>query len=618
MSFLAPAAALFAIALPIVVVFYLLKRRRTTRLVSSTLLWQKFLAETQASAPFQKLRHNWLLLLQLLLLALVILALMRPFFGGQPPVGRLRVLVLDGSASMQATDVKPARFSAARAEALKWADGVAAKSDDVAASDQFVVVLAGGQTEVKLSATSDKRALRRALEASVPGDGPTRLAEALKLAETLVKNQPGAEIHLYSDGAASELGEFGARGLPLTYHRVGVRSQNLAIIAADVRANPAHPAQRALFCTVANFSTNELSTEIELRFGNQLLDARPLRLAPRQNAPQVFAVTQPEDGVFHLKLTATDDLAVDNDVRIVSLLPQPVNVTLVTRGNRFLEKALRGAGNTRLTAAPSLEAVVAAADVVVLDDVQPTTWPSGNVLAFHVANTNWFTDWRNVDAPPIIDWRQAHPVLRSVTLNDVAIAESLVVKVPDWAVSLVDSTTTPLAVAGELGRQRVVWVGFDPLRSTWPLRVSFPIFIANALQWLDPAAARNSRLNLHAGEPYRVALDSVAGAAELITPDGQKRALQSVGSAGELIVGDTSRIGIYQIRAGTNAVQFAVNLLDGRESDLVPREELTLGKYATVSAAPPVKANREIWRWLLIGGLGVLLFEWWFYHRRTA
>ena len=58
MNFLAPAAFLFAAAIPVVVVFYLLKRKRVVRLVSSTVLWQKFLAETQASAPFQKLRQQ--------------------------------------------------------------------------------------------------------------------------------------------------------------------------------------------------------------------------------------------------------------------------------------------------------------------------------------------------------------------------------------------------------------------------------------------------------------------------------------------------------------------------------------------------------------------------------
>src|SRR5213594_3956070 len=98
MKFLAPAAFWFAAALPVVVVFYLLKRKRVVQLVSSTLLWQKFLAETQASAPFQKLRHNWLLLLQLLMLALVIFALSRPYFAGQSKSSRLRVIILDASA----------------------------------------------------------------------------------------------------------------------------------------------------------------------------------------------------------------------------------------------------------------------------------------------------------------------------------------------------------------------------------------------------------------------------------------------------------------------------------------------------------------------------------------
>src|SRR5512134_2903152 len=104
MNFLAPAAFWFAAAIPVVILFYLLKRKRVVRLVSSTVLWQQFLAETQASAPFQRLRHNWLLVLQILLLLLVILALSRPFLAGRFVGGRLQVVVLDASASMQSTD----------------------------------------------------------------------------------------------------------------------------------------------------------------------------------------------------------------------------------------------------------------------------------------------------------------------------------------------------------------------------------------------------------------------------------------------------------------------------------------------------------------------------------
>src|SRR6267142_110243 len=99
MNFLAPTAFLFALTIPVVIVFYLLKRKRVVKLVSSTVLWQKFLAETQASAPFQRLRHNWLLILQILLLLLAILALARPYFSSKVTGGRIIVAILDASAS---------------------------------------------------------------------------------------------------------------------------------------------------------------------------------------------------------------------------------------------------------------------------------------------------------------------------------------------------------------------------------------------------------------------------------------------------------------------------------------------------------------------------------------
>src|ERR1700733_7720141 len=142
MNFLAPAAFLFALTIPVVIVFYLLKRKRVVKLVSSTLLWQKFLAETQASAPFQKLRRNWLLLLQILLLLLAVLALSRPYFAANAPNSDLRVLILDASASMQATDESPSRFEKARQEALEWVDSLRE-------GDKMVVLQAAANTEVK-------------------------------------------------------------------------------------------------------------------------------------------------------------------------------------------------------------------------------------------------------------------------------------------------------------------------------------------------------------------------------------------------------------------------------------------------------------------------------------
>src|SRR6202140_942336 len=182
MSFLAPAAFAFAAAIPVVVLFYLLKRKRVVKLVSSTLLWQQFLAETQASAPFQKLRRNWLLLLQILLLILAVLALSRPYFATKAKSSELRVLILDASASMESTDETPSRFEKARKQALDWVDSLRD-------GDKMVVLQVAANTEVIQSETSEKSALRNAINRCKVVDAPTRLAPALKMAESLVRDR---------------------------------------------------------------------------------------------------------------------------------------------------------------------------------------------------------------------------------------------------------------------------------------------------------------------------------------------------------------------------------------------------------------------------------------------
>jgi hypothetical protein len=526
----------------------------------------------------------------------------------------LRVVILDASASMQATDEAPSRFEKARAEALQWVDSLAG-------NDEMVILQAGANTEVKQSATTQKAALRRALQACVCSDGPTRLVPALKMAESLVRDldpKTDPEIHLFSDGAVPELTEFENKALPLIFHRVGKGANNLGITALDVRSNPEDARQRAVYASVANFSTNRQQTELELLLDNRLLETRPITIPAGETSPQVFLATQPRDGVFTVRLTAKDDLPVDNQASIVSLLPKPVKVLLVSKGNRLLERALRAAPNVELAIASDLTDPASGFDFVVLDDVAPTAWPKGNVLAIHVINTNWVPDVTHVEAPPIVDWRSAHPLLRYAGLDNVQVMQSLTAKTPTWATTLVEAPQAPLIFAGELGRQRIIWIGFDTLESNWPLRVSFPIFIANAVEWLNPANARSGQLLVKSGEPFRLALTEPTASAQVTLPDGTAKALSLDPNLSELIFGDTLKQGTYRLRLGTNDTVFCVNLLDAAESNIKPHETVQLGKYTKVTATTKQRTNMELWRTIATLGLLMLLVEWWYYHRRTV
>src|SRR2546423_14091681 len=114
MSLLIPAALAFGIIIPIILLLYFMRPKRQERIVGSTLLWQQALQDLQASRPWQRLRITPLLLLQLLAALVIVLILARPAIFLRSPISGNTIIILQASASMQATDVRPNIFVVAK------------------------------------------------------------------------------------------------------------------------------------------------------------------------------------------------------------------------------------------------------------------------------------------------------------------------------------------------------------------------------------------------------------------------------------------------------------------------------------------------------------------------
>src|SRR5438128_12663641 len=107
-------AAIFGAAAALVVVFYILKLRRRAVAVPFSPRWQRILRDKEATSLFSKLKRLLSLLLQLALLALLVLALGDPRAAATLFKGRTLVVLVDASASMQATDGAPTRLASAK------------------------------------------------------------------------------------------------------------------------------------------------------------------------------------------------------------------------------------------------------------------------------------------------------------------------------------------------------------------------------------------------------------------------------------------------------------------------------------------------------------------------
>ena len=150
MNFLAPGAFFLGLLLPVIVAFYLLKLKRIEHEVPSTFLWRKMVRDVEANAPWQRLRPNLLMILQLLFLAALILALTRPFTWTEGAGGQAAIFILDTSASMSATDVAPSRIESAKQRAIQLVD-------DLPDSARVTVIEAGREARVLLSSSLDRR-----------------------------------------------------------------------------------------------------------------------------------------------------------------------------------------------------------------------------------------------------------------------------------------------------------------------------------------------------------------------------------------------------------------------------------------------------------------------------
>ena len=160
MDFISLPTALIAagIAVPALVSLYFLKLKRKRMVIPSTLLWQRAVQDLQVNAPFQKIKNNLLLWIQLLLLLALLIAMARPTQDAFADPGQRVVIVIDHSASMNATDIDgKTRLEEAKRRALQIIDQLDAGGGEGDASGGGSAMVIAVARTATLPAASGKK-----------------------------------------------------------------------------------------------------------------------------------------------------------------------------------------------------------------------------------------------------------------------------------------------------------------------------------------------------------------------------------------------------------------------------------------------------------------------------
>jgi len=621
MNFLAPAAfALSALAVPLVML-YMLRLRRTEVSISSTFLWNQLIHDREANAPWQRLRWNPLMLLQLLLLAALVLALTRPYWEVRTVSSGRIILLLDASASMGASDMAggKTRWQAAQDAAL----GIV---ETLGRGGSMTVIRVAHAPEVLLAASQDKEALRAVIRRARVSQASPDWSAALTLAAAGGQGVENLNVVLISDGGLpSDLPLIAGE---LQYIPIGTASENLAISAFATRPRPT--GGRQLFVQLANYGTQDAEAVFSLSLDGELFSAERYTLAAGKTQDVIIDDLSAEASLVAGTLQATaastvpDYLAVDNQAEAVLMGGGLSEILLVTPRNLFLTQLFTSLPNTRLTqTTPELGLPNSAFDLYVFDGWLPPTLPLGDIFIINPpSDTPFFTLEGVVEDPNLAratEILRDDPRTRYLDFNEVNIrAFRRVAPIGDWAQVLVRASAGPLLLAGEAEGRQIALLTFALQDSDLPLQIAFPIMVSNLLTWYTPP--RLLPPDLAPAPEDVVSLRVLEGDRVRITPPQGEAVLLPVNEGLTVNYAQTGQRGVYEVEAlrGEQTLardRFAVNLFDPAESQLRPRPEITLGAQTIGQTAREQVGQRELWPWLAWAALALLLAEWWYYHR---
>jgi hypothetical protein len=606
------------------VALYVLKLRRRRVEVPFAQLWRRILRDTESTALWRRLRRLISLLIQLLILALILLAIGDPRLSAGTR-GRTIVLVIDASASMQAADVKPTRMEAAKEAARKLVRGLG--GDDVA-----MLVRMDARPAPVSGFQSDDRELLREIDEISASDAPADLERALRLSADALRGRKNPELVLVGDGAwdqailnrirlslpgavQKDLSAIDLSGIDLRYVPVGNSGKNLAITAFAVRRYRANQTAYEVLVEVQSFSHAQEKARLELLQDDEVVEVEPLTLAAGERIQRRYPNLAGDGTRLMARLADTHD-ALPLDDTAYALLParRKLKVLLVSDGDLFLEGALLLDENLAVTKVAKYDAAETAKyDAVILDNVTPAEPPKTHALYINPQGASSpFAIQGEVAAPVITESADKHPLLRWVTFKDVNITRASRFVLEPGDVAIASALRVPIIAARDRGR-KVAAIGFALQKSDLPMRVAFPVLVVNAVDWFGGNDG-DLQASFSTAHPWR--LPAPPGVGELLVRDPDKIVHKAPVHEGRATFFG-ARVGYYEVEPGNHG--FAANLASPAESRIEPRTSLVVDG---VTLAPPepgkVGLRRALWAWLALFALVILGVEWWTYNRRVT
>lgn len=581
------------ITIPLLVLLYILKRKYREEVIPSTLLWNEVYKNTRANTPWEKLRKNIMLLLQIIILLLLILSLMRPFlnFGGK--TYKNIILVIDNTASMSAEYGDESRLE----EAKRLAKEVLSSTKD---DTNTYIISFDGNSNLLQNGDFNKDISNEVISSISQSYNTGEISESLSFVKAIGEGiEEDYEVIAITDKDFS-LGDVNGKVVSLANSGVNASIDNISHKFLEDKVR--------VIATITNRGSGEYSGDFSLYDGEELISVETLDLKEGENKTLTFNLPSIKSEFLRGELSRKDMILEDNTYNHVIGKKKVNKVLIVTEQNLFLEKAFASIQNTEVYKTNSASNLTSEDnyDLYVFDNVTPDIMPSKGSILFINPSSNEFFNVINGgeggEAKAVIG--EVSKYLEETTFTA---AKYNSIEIPYYGRGFLNIDEDFIGFKGEVDGRKIAALSFDLHNSDFSLKKEFPILMYELGENLI-SSGMIYKNNFKAGEKIIAKGLSLDENISLTYPNGDTLEI----SSGDEIREDNN-LGIYKLEDKEEKELFSVNFPSEKEGNTNVNNISESENIANVKS--DLKRGLNISPLLIILAMAVVAFEWIMYKK---
>ena len=570
MSFRFPFGLLLLLAIPVLIIIYIIKNKYKEKVVSSSYIWdlsKKFLKKKN---PLNSIANLLNLIIQCVCIAFLSFSLAEPVFNFQNGAEN-EVYILDASASMSMVNEDgETRFEEAKNQ-IKNA------VNDSPNGSTFTLIVSDSNSRTLCKNIQDKAIFNSLLDRVEIDYGDSELASAISLAQSLASVGEGSRFTLFTDKDIK---------VDEGIEAFNVADTNKNYSINDLRINDIKEEESNYILLEADVISYSEDTTLEVEFTIDETSLGKVEQEVKQNEVTTFSLKLPNvegqyDNYSSLKATILNEDYLKDDSELILYNTSDfdtTNILIVSYSPFYFESVFNALNKNQVkvsytTISPFLYDLTGGTvgyDVVIFDGYSPEKLPTDSaVWLFNcgesIPNSGFYFQKEFTVEDPGINVSYANnnddilyqELTKDLVKRDITIKTYLRYTLNSQFTTILSYDNLPFIFAGrnEYNQKQIVF-NFDLHNSNLPLLADFIIMMRNFITYSNPSILNEFNYKVH--DEVTFTFPDTALSCKIFTPSGktdylnaydlQSYSLREVGTYSidvELATGKSRNINIF-------------------------------------------------------------------------